>query len=81
MISRNDRVAIFLTNYNMPERTDALVESFNKYVDYPYDFIVVDNGSDIEKPSQYTSIFLEENQQYTRHLDKVQYAPFDVQNL
>jgi GT2 family glycosyltransferase len=60
------RVAAIITNYNMPERTDALVKYIHKYVKaYPVDVVVVDNGSDLAKPSRYTKVRLEENVQTT----------------
>lgn len=62
----NNRVACLITNYNMPERTDALVGYIKKNVKtYPVDVIVVDNGSDLVKPSKYTKVRLEKNVQTT----------------
>jgi len=63
-----DPVAIVVVNYNMPERTDALFESVMKKVDNkrtPFDFIIVDNGSDIQAPSKSTTLGLEYNVQTT----------------
>ncbi len=60
-----ERVAIILTNYNMPERCDALCEHIVKHVHYPHDLIVVDNGSDLIAPSRFTTLCLEENRQTT----------------
>ncbi len=59
------RTAAIITNYNMPERTDALVEYLTKHVKSPLDIIVVDNGSDIAKPSKYTYLRLKKNVQTT----------------
>jgi GT2 family glycosyltransferase len=60
------RVAAILTNYNMPERTDALVKYIRKHVKaYPADVVVVDNGSDLCKPSRFTNVWLKENIQTT----------------
>ena len=60
------RVAAIITNYNMPERTDALVKYIRKRVkSYPLDVIVVDNASDLVKPSKYTNVYLRENVQTT----------------
>ena len=39
----------------MPEWTDALVEHICETVKVPYEFIIVDNGSDIVPPSVYTN--------------------------
>jgi len=47
----------------MPERTDALVEHILETVQLPYDLIVVDNGSDLVEPSQYSTFVLPENTQ------------------
>lgn len=60
-----NKVAAIITNYNMPERTDALVCHIRENVSWPVDVIVVDNGSDIEQPSEYTDIQLPENIQTT----------------
>lgn len=59
------RTAAIITNYNMPERTDALVEYLREHVKSPLDIIVVDNGSDIAKPSKYTALRLKKNVQTT----------------
>jgi len=59
------RTAAIITNYNMPERTDALVEYLTKHVKSPLDIIVVDNGSDIQKPSKHTYLRLKKNVQTT----------------
>jgi hypothetical protein len=60
-----NKVAVILTNYNMPERADALREYVAMHTEWPLDFILVDNGSDLAEPSQYTSLRLEENIQTT----------------
>lgn len=59
------RTAAIITNYNMPERTDALVEYIHEHVKSPVDVVVVDNGSDITEPSRYTNVRLEKNVQTT----------------
>ena len=60
-----DKTAVVIPNYNMPERTDALVEYLMEHAKAPHDIYVVDNGSDIMPPSQYTNVFIEENCQTT----------------
>lgn len=60
-----DRVALILVNYNMPERTDALVAAVRRHATCPVDFFVVDNGSDLVAPSKYTTVTLYPNQQTT----------------
>ena len=60
-----NRTAIIINSYNMPERTDALVEHIIGKVKLPYDLIVVDNGSDIVEPSKYTTFQIPENIQTT----------------
>jgi hypothetical protein len=61
----SERVAVILTNYNMPERSDALGDHLAKYAAYPHDFYCVDNGSDIAAPSKYTNVTIEKNRQTT----------------
>ncbi len=59
-----DKVAVLIVNYNMPERTDALVERLERS-GYPHDTIVIGNGSDIVAPSKYTTLQLDHNVQTT----------------
>ena len=61
------RAAIIVTNYNMPEAVDAMGEALKANCpDHSlYDFVVVDNGSDIAEPSHRTVMQLEENVQTT----------------
>lgn len=59
------RTAVVIPNYNMPERTDALVEYLADNCRAPYDVYVVDNGSDLVEPSKYTNVWIEENCQTT----------------
>jgi hypothetical protein len=59
------RVAIVLSNYNMPERTDALMDYVLENAKAPCDFFVVDNGSDLVPASYRTNIWLAENCQTT----------------
>lgn len=60
-----DRIAVILTNYNMPERTDALCKHLLTYVDWPLSLFVVDNGSDLIAPSPFTTLRLKQNRQTT----------------
>src|SRR3990170_4698870 len=60
-----DKVAILVVNYNMPERTDALCNHVGRRVKWPHDLIVIDNGSDLVAPSQFTTLWLPENRQTT----------------
>lgn len=59
------RVAVILTNYNMPERADAMGDYLSKYAKWPHDFYCVDNASDLVPPSKYTNVHLKENVQTT----------------
>lgn len=59
------KVAVVLPNYNMPERTDALVEYIQTHAKAPHDIFVVDNGSDLVEPSQYSNVLIEDNCQTT----------------
>ena len=49
----------------MPEKVDALVEHIYQTVKYPYDLIVVDNGSDLVEPSEHTTRYISNNVQTT----------------
>lgn len=57
-------VAVFIVNYNMPERADALFEHLDKS-DYPHDIYLVDNGSDLVKPAKNTNVLVKPNCQTT----------------
>ena len=57
-------VAVFIVNYNMPERADALFEHLDKSA-YPHDIYLVDNGSDLVDPAKNTNVFIQENCQTT----------------
>lgn len=59
------RTAAFIVNYNMPERTDALCKYLAENVKSPLDILVIDNGSDLVPPSQFTALRLDENVQTT----------------
>jgi len=65
MNQKATRIAVIVTNYNMPESTDRIWDYVQKYVDYPHDFIIVDNASDLVAPSEHTTLFLDENVQTT----------------
>jgi len=57
------RVAIIITNFNMPERADALVEYIQEFCYWPNDIYLVDNGSDIMPPAKHTTVRLSANLQ------------------
>jgi hypothetical protein len=59
-----DKVAALIVNYNMPERTDALYHALSKSK-WPLDIYVIDNGSDLVAPSQFTNVWLPTNRQTT----------------
>jgi hypothetical protein len=63
--NKDKRVALILVNYNMLENTNSIIENLISCTNYPTDFIVVDNGSDLTKPSEYTTLKLEKNVQTT----------------
>jgi hypothetical protein len=56
--------AVFIVNYNMPERADALYEHLDKSK-HPHDIYLVDNGSDLVAPAKHTNVFIKENCQTT----------------
>jgi len=60
---RSKKVAVFIVNYNMPEKADKLYEYIVKNVHYPIDIYSVDNGSDLVPPSKYANVIMEKNLQ------------------
>lgn len=60
---KSKRVAVFIVNYNMPEKTNSLYEYLIKNVKYPIDVYIVDNGSDLVPPSKYTNVRIKKNKQ------------------
>lgn len=58
------KTALFIVNYNMPERADDLYEHLDK-TKTDTDVFLIDNGSDITPPALHTNILLEENCQTT----------------
>lgn len=61
MGSELGKTAIIICSYNMPEYTDALVEHIQRHVRRPYDLYVMDNGSDLVDPSQWTTHYIPDN--------------------
>lgn len=60
------KFAIIITNYNMPERADALAAHIKTHSDpLSYDLFLVDNGSDLMPPALHTTVFLPKNLQTT----------------
>lgn len=59
------RTAAILTNYNMPERADALAEGIQRNCQN-CDLYLVDNGSDLAHPAKHTTVRVEKNIQTTR---------------
>src|SRR5512139_2749809 len=49
----------------MPERAEALAEYIRKYVEWPVEVYLVDNGSDLVAPAPSTTLWLERNVQTT----------------
>jgi hypothetical protein len=58
------RVAALITNYNMPERADALAGYIKHHCDNT-DVFLLDNGSDIMAPAFHTTHVLKQNIQTT----------------
>lgn len=55
------KTAVTILNHNLPEWTDNLYESLKPYERDDYDVIVLDNGSDKDKISKYTTLVSEQN--------------------
>lgn len=62
---KQKRVAVFIVNYNMNERADALYKYLQEKEIWPHDIYLIDNGSDITPPSQNTNVFIKKNVQTT----------------
>lgn len=62
---KNNRVAAFIVNYNMPERADSLFEDLKRNTKWPLDIYLIDNGSDLQKPAKNTNVFIQRNVQTT----------------
>lgn len=62
-MSEAHRVAIIIPTYNMPERTHDLCQYIEEHVQWPYDLIVVDNGSQPQFLSDWTTVKVSKNVQ------------------
>lgn len=60
---------VVILHYNSIQFTDTLYEMLKPYEDDAYDLEVLDNGSDINKTSKYTTMRLETNLYYGGGLD------------
>ena len=58
-----------ILHYNTTKYTDSLYEMLKPYEREDYDLVVIDNGSDKDKTSKYTTFRLEENVYYGGGLD------------
>lgn len=61
MPEREYMISIVVINYNMPEATDRHVEFIRSHTNIEHELIVVDNGSDLMPPSQYTNVWIPKN--------------------
>jgi hypothetical protein len=57
----SNRIAIIIVNQNMPKETEELIDYIKKEVKLDYDIIVVDNNSQENMVSPYTTIKLNNN--------------------
>ncbi len=48
------KVSIITINYNGKDDTVDLIESFGRYETYPYEIIIIDNGSKITANTMYS---------------------------
>jgi hypothetical protein len=60
---------VTILHYNTVKYTDTLYEILKPFEREDYDLVVIDNGSDPEKISKYTSLKLDENVYYGGGLD------------
>ena len=55
------KTLVAILDYNFPEITDPLYESFVDHQDETHDVIVIDNHSDPDTRSKYASVVADEN--------------------
>ena len=60
-----DRVALFLTNYNMPESVDKMYNHVERHTCVPHDFYICDNASDLVPPSVHTNVWIKGHNKQT----------------
>ena len=60
---------VAILHYNSTHYTDTLYELLKPYERGDYDLVVIDNGSDLDKTSKYTTFRIEENCYYGGGLD------------
>ena len=60
---------VAILHYNSTQYTDVLYELLKPYEGNEYDLIIIDNGSDKDKTSKYTTFRLDENVYYGGGLD------------
>lgn len=58
------KTLVILCNYNMKSHVDIMYESLKPYEGNTYDVHILDNNSDTDKRSEYTTIQLDENIYY-----------------
>jgi GT2 family glycosyltransferase len=58
------KTLVAILQYNTHELTDSLYNTLKPYEEDIYDLVVIDNGSDKDKTSQYATYALEENGYY-----------------
>lgn len=66
LLKDNYKVAIFIVNYNMPERAEALYKNVKENSRWPIDIYLIDNGSDIKNIAKGTNVFIKRNVQTCR---------------
>lgn len=53
-----DKVAVFIANFNMPEKADALYEYIEAHAKHPTDIYLIDNASDLVPPARHSNVFI-----------------------
>ena len=65
----NKKSLVAILHYNTVKYTDTLYEILKPFESNNYDLVVIDNGSDLDKQSKYTTFRLDENVYYGGGLD------------
>jgi hypothetical protein len=60
-----NRVAVFIANYNMGDRADALAEFIDRKTAWNTDIFLIDNASDLVPPAVHTNVWIRPNNKQT----------------
>ena len=65
------KVVVGILSYNMPHLTKALYEQLKQIIHYPVTYIILDNGSSLNKITEYYTHRLNENKKLTGGMNEI----------